>query len=532
MLNTKDKQPILLIIFGQKMKEYDDLIRSTVERLSKRDRPVSILISKELNHVIHHYDAQFENLETLVGYINTHEDSLIYPLCLDKNHELFQEFLAWQSHYSRQYISDNLSEKSVQAIDNNQDFVQVDCLVMRDSLNNCLYVSDLEYIESNKTTGKSLAIVPSQTLSDAARQTIRDVAFDVCRKANIIGVCYFSLLIDLNSLDYHIISLSSGLSHQSILFETITTYPVLEIATKLTVGYTFSQLKHSYYPNTSAFLEPQLDYVATVSFSFEKVDYIFFARNIEQLFLNLLEASSHDHFPFLSDISEEDLMFALIQKKENRLAYLLEAFRRGFDLYDLSSVTKINPFYLDKCLHIVELYENLNKSQYNVDIYKEAKRYGFSDDYIASSWQISLIDMLEYRKKHSVAPVLKQVEQSSGVLTGHQIQYFRSYDWHSDYISSGCQKALIMVDKGYSLVKLNELIKQIKQTHLELLIVTNQPLLIEQLNDTSIIFDTIGIETILTIMGIEEVEEVYLLGESQADMFSKMKNFSISCQSI
>ncbi len=56
--------------------------------------------------------------------------------------------------------------------------------------------------------------------------------------------------------------------------------------------------------------------------------------------------------------------------------------------------------------------------------------------------------------------------------------------------------------------------------------------LIEQLNDTSIIFDTIGIETILTIMGIEEVEEVYLLGESQADMFSKMKNFSISCQSI
>ncbi len=89
-----------------------------------------------------------------------------------------------------------------------------------------------------------------------------------------------------------------------------------------------------------------------------------------------------------------------------------------------------------------------------------------------------------------------------------------------------------MVDKGYSLVKLNELIKQIKQTRLELLIVTNQPLLIEQLNDTSIIFDTIGIETILTIMGIEEVEEVYLLGESQADMFSKMKNFSISCQSI
>lgn len=46
MLNTKDKQPILLIIFGQKMKEYDDLIRSTVERLSKRDRPVSILLSR------------------------------------------------------------------------------------------------------------------------------------------------------------------------------------------------------------------------------------------------------------------------------------------------------------------------------------------------------------------------------------------------------------------------------------------------------------------------------------------------------
>ncbi len=42
MLNTKDKQPILLIIFGQKMKEYDDLIRSTVERLSKTYIPLSI----------------------------------------------------------------------------------------------------------------------------------------------------------------------------------------------------------------------------------------------------------------------------------------------------------------------------------------------------------------------------------------------------------------------------------------------------------------------------------------------------------
>lgn len=55
-------------------------------------------------------------------------------------------------------------------------------------------------------------------------------------------------------------------------------------------------------------------------------------------------------------------MFVLIQKKENCLVYFLEVFRCGFDLYDLFLVIKINFFYLDKCLYIVELYENLNKS--------------------------------------------------------------------------------------------------------------------------------------------------------------------------
>lgn len=57
MLNIKDKQFILFIIFGQKMKEYDDLIRLIVERLFKRDRFVSIFILKELNYVIYYYDV-------------------------------------------------------------------------------------------------------------------------------------------------------------------------------------------------------------------------------------------------------------------------------------------------------------------------------------------------------------------------------------------------------------------------------------------------------------------------------------------
>lgn len=63
----------------------------------------------------------------------------------------------------------------------------------------------------------------------------------------------------------------------------------------------------------------------------------------------------HNELAELSHVSDLELTKKMVHAQDDRLFYLSEAIRRGYSIEELQSLTKIDLFFLDKLLHIIEI---------------------------------------------------------------------------------------------------------------------------------------------------------------------------------
>ena len=112
-------------------------------------------------------------------------------------------------------------------------------------------------------------------------------------------------------------------------------------------------------------------------------------RNIEESLLKAVRSleigAYHNELAELSHVSDLELTKKMVHAQDDRLFYLSEAIRRGYSIEELQSLTKIDLFFLDKLLHIIEIETTLESHVDNVAILKEAKQNGFSDRKIAKT---------------------------------------------------------------------------------------------------------------------------------------------------
>ena len=151
---------------------------------------------------------------------------------------------------------------------------------------------------------------------------------------------------------------------------------------------------------TYAMFEPALDYVVAKipRFPFDKFEHgerrlgtqmkatgevMAIGRNIEESLLKACRSLEigvyHNEMPELADVTDDALVEKIVKAQDDRLFYLSEAIRRGYTIEELSELTKIDIFFLDKLLHVFELEQELATHVGDVDVLKEAKRNGFSD---------------------------------------------------------------------------------------------------------------------------------------------------------
>lgn len=81
--------------------------------------------------------------------------------------------------------------------------------------------------------------------------------------------------------------------------------------------------------------------------------------------------------PELADVTDDALVEKIVKAQDDRLFYLSEAIRRGYTIEELHSLTKIDLFFLDKLLHIVEIEQELAVNVFSPEVLKDAKRNGF-----------------------------------------------------------------------------------------------------------------------------------------------------------
>ena len=155
-------------------------------------------------------------------------------------------------------------------------------------------------------------------------------------------------------------------------------------------------------------------------------------RNIEESLLKAVRSleigAYHNELAELSHVSDLELTKKMVHAQDDRLFYLSEAIRRGYSIEELQSLTKIDLFFLDKLLHIIEIETALESHVDNVAVLKEAKQNGFSDRKIAALWGQTEQAIADFRRANQIVPVYKMVDTCAAEFESHTPYFYSTYE--------------------------------------------------------------------------------------------------------
>ena len=414
-------------------------------------------------------------------------------------------------------------------------FKEIEYEVMRDSADNAIVVCNMENFDPvGIHTGDSIVFAPSQTLSDIEYQMLRDASLSIIRALKIEGGCNVQLALDPNSFNYYVIEVNPRVSRSSALASKATGYPIAKLAAKIAVGLTLDEMKNPVTGTTYAEFEPALDYVVAKipRWPFDKFEtgerllgtqmkatgeVMAIGRNIEESLLKAVRSLEigciHVEVPELSQVDDALLMNRIVKAQDDRLFYLAEALRRGFTIEELHQMTKIDLFFLDKLLHIIEIEQQLKETIKDVDNIRLAKQNGFADKKIAELWQMTMEEVRQFRLANQIKPVYKMVDTCAAEFESSTPYFYSTYEFENESIRSPKDSVLVLgsgpirigqgVEFDYATV---HSVKAIQKAGYEAVIMNSNPETVS--TDFSIsdklYFEPLTIEDVLNVIELEQ----------------------------
>ncbi|WP_318505100.1 carbamoyl phosphate synthase large subunit [Bacillus sp. T3] len=462
------------------------------------------------------------------------------------------------SGLSESAINQCLIEKSIAG------FKEVEYEVMRDSMNTCITVCNMENIDPvGIHTGDSIVVAPSQTLTDDEYQMLRSASINIISALEIVGGCNIQFALDPYSKQYYLIEVNPRVSRSSALASKATGYPIARMAAKLAVGYQLSELINPVTGETFASFEPALDYVVVKfpKWAFDKFpqvnrklgtqmkatgEVMGIDRSLERsLFkaIHSLEIDNNDlMLPVLAEKSIDDLKSMVKGQTDERLFVLFELLRRGTDVHELHVETKIDLFYLTRFKKLIDLETEISNSNYN-NVSKEAlQRYkvkGFSDSFLASQWGMSEQELRTFRKDFGVNPAYKMVDTCAAEFHSVSNYYYSSYSGENEQIPSEKQKVLII---GSGPIRIGQGIEfdycsvhgvlALKDENVETIMINNNPETVSTDFATAdkLYFEPLTIESVLNVMEAEDITDVIvqLGGQTALNLANELEEFGVN----
>ena len=345
-------------------------------------------------------------------------------------------------------------------------FKEIEYEVMRDSADNAIVVCNMENFDPvGVHTGDSIVFAPSQTLSDYEYQMLRDASLSIIRALKIEGGCNVQLALDPHSFNYYVIEVNPRVSRSSALASKATGYPIAKLAAKIAVGLTLDEMKNPVTETTYAEFEPALDYVVAKipRWPFDKFEsgervlgtqmkatgeVMAIGRNIEESLLKAVRSleigTYHAELPELSDVTDDELTEKMVKAQDDRLFYLTEAIRRGYSIEEINELTKVDLFFLDKLLHVVELETALAQNKKDIDLLKQAKQNGFADVKIAQLWNMTATEVRDFRIAEKIVPVYKMVDTCAAEFESQTPYFYSTYEFENESVRSDKESVLVL----------------------------------------------------------------------------------------
>jgi carbamoyl-phosphate synthase large subunit len=340
--------------------------------------------------------------------------------------------------------------------------------VVRDRKDNCIIVCSIENLDPMGVhTGDSITVAPAQTLTDKEYQRMRDASIAVLRAIGV-DTGGSNVQFALNPADGRmlIIEMNPRVSRSSALASKATGFPIAKVAAKLAVGYTLDEIANEVTGGaTPASFEPTIDYVVTKvpRFAFEKFpqandrlttsmksvgEVMAIGRTFQESFqkaLRGLEVGVDGLNQRTRD--RETLEKELGEPGPERIWYVGDAFENGFTLDEVHRLTKIDPWFLDQILQIVELEMQLDDQkleEINSEILKDLKRKGFSDRRLAYLFNTTEKEVREKRHKLGIRPVYKRVDTCAAEFASKTAYMYSTYEEECEANASTRKKIMVL----------------------------------------------------------------------------------------
>ena len=321
---------------------------------------------------------------------------------------------------------------------------EIEFEVIRDANDHCFTVASMENFDPlGIHTGESIVVAPTCSLTKEQVEFLQGISRKCVRHLGIVGECNIQFAFNAETNDYRIIEVNARLSRSSALASKATGYPLAFVAAKIALGYTLDQIGEMGTPN-SAYVAPSLDYMickiprwdltkfAAVSrqigSSMKSVGEIMsIGRSFEEMIqkgLRMIGQGMHgfvgnDHTRF------ENLDEELANPTDLRIFAIAQALEEGYSIEKIESLTKIDPWFLTRLKHIVDLKNELlaynSLDEISDEKMREVKACGFSDFQIArfvlkskDSMEKANLEVRRNRKQRGILPTVRRIETVAG----------------------------------------------------------------------------------------------------------------------
>ena len=414
--------------------------------------------------------------------------------------------------------------------------------VIRDSKDNAIIVASIENFDPMGVhTGDSITVAPAQTLSDIEYQRLRDYSIAVIREIGVeTGGSNIQFAMNPENGDVRVIEMNPRVSRSSALVSKATGFPIAKIAAKLAVGFTLDEITNDITRTTPASFEPVMDYIVVKipRWDFEKFkvepvlttqmksvgEVMAIGSNFREAFQKAYRSLEIGATGFESSAFDNlaiEVILERLKKPTPDTPFLIKrAFELGAVLEEIYSITKIDKWFLDNIIQIIEFEKKIKSAEeMKPEFLKEAKLNGFSDEQIAKLRNTTSAIIRNLRKDLGILPTYKSVDTCAGEFEAYTPYFYSTYLRENESVKSSRKKIVVLGGGPFRIGQglefdycCSQAAMVLKDSDYETIMINCNPETVSTDYDTSdkLYFEPVFLEDVMNILDLEMPEGVIL----------------------
>jgi carbamoyl-phosphate synthase large subunit len=444
-------------------------------------------------------------------------------------------------------------------------YKEVEYEVVRDVYDNCITVCNMENMDPlGIHTGESIVIAPSQTLTNSEYHMLRSAAITIVKSLGIVGECNVQFALDPKTSAYYVIEVNARLSRSSALASKATGYPLAYVAAKLALGYGLTELTNRVTGVTQACFEPSLDYVVvkiprwdldkfkgvdeTIGTGMKSVGEVMgigrtfeeaYQKAIRMLDLDFEGATTEKIFSDGETVADT-LTRYLYTPTPRRMFALALAMCNGISVSGIADITGIDPWFLQRIQHIVDIEQALKVSQdLSAPRLLTMKQLGISDKRIGELTGKTGLEIRALRQKLGITPSVFQIDTLAAEYPSDTNYLYMTYNGqHHDAEPTGDEGVIILGSGPYRIGSSVEFdwtsvstVEALKKHHKRSIVINCNPETVSTDYDTSdrLYFEELTFERVADICEFESPYGVVVSvgGQTPNNRVKALHNYGI-----